>query len=380
MKIAIIGGGAAGMIAAATIAEKNPSTNITIIEKNKKLGQKVVLSGGGRCNITTTTTNVKELLENYPRGKKWLRFAMHEFGPSETYKWFEDHGVPLKEEGKRVFPKSDKGTDIIEMFSKLFASKGVEVIFNSNVKKVEKDQEQYIITLSDDQTIQADKVIITTGGGTSKLLENLSHTSTPLAPTLTSFITNEKWVATLAGVSIQKAKLKIKGDKKHEFTGPILFTHKGITGPAIFAISAMSAYEKCPIQLSIDLTPDTTYENLLAQAPNLSKFIPKSVAKKVLDNLDITPPSEGQELSKKDQNRITETVKNLSLTLTSRTPGTEIVTAGGIPLKEVDQKTMESKIHPGLYFAGEILDVDGFTGGYNLQNAWSTGRLAGSTI
>ena len=384
------------MMAAATIAEKNTKAEVVLIEKNTRLGRKVVISGGGRCNLTTSTKDIKELLKNYPRGAKWLRFGMHEFGPAETRKWFEKHGIPLKTESKRVFPKSNKGIDVVYAFTTIFTEKNVQVLYNKTVEEIEKAGDKFVITLPENQIIEVDKVIITAGGmaysetGSTGdgyyFAKSLGHKVTPLAPSLTSFISNEKWIKHLAGVSIPHSKLKISGEKKHEFEGPFLFTHKGITGPAIFALSALSAHEKTPMALFIDLVPEKDYDALKNEIEKSSKqslsktianYVPKSLAQSLLQNLNLDPKKIISETGKKDLNRLTESLKNLQITLESRTPGNEMVTAGGVDLKEVDEKTMQSKICPGLYFAGEILDTDGFTGGYNLQNAWATGKVAG---
>ena len=384
------------MMAAATITEKNSEDEVILIEKNTRLGRKVVISGGGRCNLTTSTSDIKELLENYPRGAKWLKFAMHEFGPKETYEWFEKNGIPLKTEKKRVFPKSNKGIDLVYAFTKIFTEKNVQVKYNKAVEEIEKEGDKFVLTFPENQIIEVDKVIITAGGiaysetGSTGdgyyFAKSLGHTVTQLSPSLTSFISDKEWIKDLAGVSIPHAKLKISGEEKYEFEGPFLFTHTGITGPAIFALSALSAHEKTPLQLLIDLVPEKDYNTLKDEVEKSQKksiektmaaYIPKSLANLLLQKLNLDSKKIISETSKKDLNRITETLKNLKITLTSRTPGNEMVTAGGVDLKEVDEKTMESKICPGLYFAGEILDVDGFTGGYNLQNAWATGKVAG---
>jgi hypothetical protein len=360
MKISIIGGGPAGMMAAATIAETNPSAKITIYEKNSKLGRKFIKTGGGRCNITTTITNVRDLMRNYPRGSKWLKYAMYEFGPEQTYKWFEDHGIKLKSEGKRVFPESEDGEQIIDMFMQIF--KSAKIHFNTEV--------------NDLNDVDADKIIITTGGKNGyNLAESVGHKITKLAPTLTSFIAD---VPDLSGVSIQKAKLTFLD---YNFTGPILFTHKGLTGPAIFAISAFTAFEDIENKiLSIDFIPDINVDQIRNEIQNnpkeklvkiFQKYIPKSLAELFAPNVNIS------ELSKQQIQQKIIHLKKLQFAIKGRTPGREIVTAGGVDTNEVDQKTMQSKLDPRIYFAGEVLNVDGLTGGFNLQIAWATGRLAG---
>ncbi|MFC1656287.1 NAD(P)/FAD-dependent oxidoreductase [Patescibacteria group bacterium] len=365
MKIAIIGGGAAGMMAAASSIEANPSNQITIYDKNAKLGRKLVATGGGRCNITTAITDINELLKNYPRGSRWLKFAMHEFGPKQTFEWFENHGIKLKTEGLRVFPASENGEDVVSMFLKIIKNAGATIKYGTEIKNLKE--------------LDADKIIITTGGKDGngcKLAESAGHKITPLAPTLTSFTAQ---LPKLSGVTIENAKLKLFG---HEFEGPFLFTHKGLTGPAVFAISAFTAYENLEkgAQLSVDFVPNLNEEQLkdiIQKNPKqkltkiFQSYIPKSLAK------ILAPDTNVNELSKKEIFNKIQHLKNHKFHITGRTPGREIVTAGGVDLNEVDSQTMQSKIDPKLYFAGEVLDVDGLTGGFNLQNAWVTGRLAG---
>lgn len=403
MKIIIIGAGAAGMMAAATIAE-NGSADVSIIEKNTVLGRKVVISGGGRCNLTTADNDVSSLGKAYPRGGKWLKFAMHEFGPSDVCKWFEEHGIPLKTEGLKIFPKSNKGTDVTELFDRLFRKMGVEVFYKTSVSKVSKVKDGFKVSFEDGRVESCNKLIITTGGSAYRhtgstgdgyaFAEELGHTIKPLAATLSSFASPEKWVCDLAGVSIKNARFKLIGEKKHEISGAFLFTHKGVSGPGIFALSSLAAFEEIskahPVKLFTDFAPDLSYDDLtsqlnnkIAQAPQktflriVNDYMPKSLLAVVFMRTGIDGGKVSSETPKKDISRFVEAVKNFEMTLNERTPGSEIVTAGGVDLKEVDQKTMESKICPGLYFAGELLDIDGFTGGYNLQSAWATGRLAG---
>lgn len=365
MKIAIIGGGAAGMMAAAAIVETNPSAKITIYEKNAQLGRKLVATGGGRCNLTTAITDISELLKNYPRGARWLRFAMHEFGPKQTYIWFEDHGVKLKTEGMRVFPVSENGEQIVDMFLRVM--KNVDIKYETEIGKLDK--------------LDADRVIITTGGKCGyELAKAVGHTITSLAPTLTSFIGE---VPKISGVSIENAKLRLFG---HEFEGPFLFTHRGITGPAVFAISAFTAYEKFDsgAELFVDFVPKIIREQLLKEIQQnpkerllkvIQKFVPKSLA----ELLVLNKLKRVNEISKKEIAKTIESLKSYKIQITGRTPGREIVTAGGVSLDEVDAKSMQSKLDSRLYFAGEVLDIDGLTGGFNLQNAWVTGMLAGES-
>ncbi len=376
----IIGGGAAGMMAAATICESDKDAHVVLIEKNARLGQKVAMTGGGRCNVTTGLNDIKEVLTKYPRGSRFLRYAMYEFPPEKMCEWIENHNVPLKtEEDMRVFPKSDKGDDIVGVFEEILRKSKAKILLKNKVKQVTKKGNKFLV-----DGMESDNVIITIGGEGHQLIEPLGHKITDLAASLSPFKTKEEWTHKLAGVSFQKAKLRIK---KHEFTGPILLTHQGITGPAVFAISALAAYEDLPMTLFVDFLPDLNQDALreelntaIKNEPQklfqkiLGKFVTKSFAKEMSDNRTCA------EIGKKDINKAVETIKNTQLTITGYTTGKEFVTAGGVDLREVDSKTMESKICPGLYFAGEVLDIDAFTGGFNLQAAWATGRLAGKNV
>lgn len=399
MKITIIGGGAAGMMAAVSASYANPSAKVWLLERNTKLGRKVVISGGGRCNLTTGTTDIHELMKNYPRGNKWLKFAMHSFSPQDCYDYFEEHGIPLKIEGNRVFPKSNNGEDVVEMFLKIFKERKVEIMYKKVVQNIEKDGDLFVIKLDNGTTIKSDKTILATGGSAYsqtgsqgdgyEFAKSLGHTITKLAPTLTSLNSNEKFIKSLAGVSTENAKLKLVAEQTYEFTGPFLFTHKGVTGPAVFAISAFSAYEnlkkgvnKKDVKLFIDFVPSLNREQLRSEITKNPKklfirVISRYVTKSLAEVFQIDKEKRVNEISKKEIAQALELLKNFPILITGRTAGREIVTAGGVNLEEINKKTMESLITPGLYFAGELLDVDGLTGGYNLQIAWATGKLSG---
>jgi len=401
MKILIVGAGAAGMMAAATIVETNCDAEVCIVEKNAVLGRKVIISGGGRCNLTTAENDIPELMKAYPRGSRWLRFVMHEFSPSAVYEWFEKHGIPLKTEGRKIFPKSNQGTDVTGMFQKIFEAQNVEVLLKTAVVSIQKADSGFKATFDGDKETFCDKLILTTGGHAYRhtgstgdgyaFVQALGHSINTLAATLNSFSVSEDWIADLAGVSIANAKFKVLGK---EISGAFLFTHKGISGPGVFALSSLVAFEECspnnPLPLSIDFLPELDYQKLTDKIQgNISEnpkkaisgivhgYLPKSVLAVMFKILGIDAAKSAAEVAKKDVTRLVEALKNFKMTLIERSAGAEIVTAGGVDLNEVDQKTMESKICPGLYFGGELLDVDGFTGGYNLQIAWATGRAAG---
>ncbi|MHB8831237.1 MAG: BaiN/RdsA family NAD(P)/FAD-dependent oxidoreductase [Patescibacteria group bacterium] len=405
MKTAIIGGGAAGLMSAATLLEANPKAEIFIIDKNDSLGKKVIISGGGRCNVTTGIQDIKVVLTKYPRGGKFLISAMHKFSPSDVYQWFESHGVPLKVEAdSRVFPRSNDGHDVVGVFEKLFKKSDVKLVLNTQVSNIKKIGKSFEVELKDKSPLLVDKVILTTGGQAYRqtgstgdgyaFATSLGHTITELAPSLSALFTQETWPAKVAGLSFQAAELHVK--PSHSTIGPLLFTHKGISGPAVFALSSLVAFEKFdakhPLEIAVDLFPDKQVTDLTSSIEAiklanprkswlnvLAEFVPKSLAEVICLELKIDGEKKSHDVSKKDLARCMDWLKGVPLHIISRSAGEEFVTAGGVNLKEVDPTTMQSKICPGLYFAGEILDIDGFTGGFNLQASWATGHLAGTS-
>ncbi|MBI5654644.1 aminoacetone oxidase family FAD-binding enzyme [Candidatus Uhrbacteria bacterium] len=425
MKIAIIGGGAAGTMAAAAAHETDPQAEIIILEKNDGLGKKVIISGGGRCNLTTGIKDIKTVLTKYPRGGKFLTKAMHRFSPESVWAWFESHGVPLKvEKDLRVFPVSNDGKDVVGVFGKIFRDPKINVRFKVQVMGIKKEPDGFEILVKEGKPFSVDKVILTTGGQAYRqtgstgdgyaFAQSLGHSLTPLAPSLSALFTREKWVADLAGVSIERAGLACRPERsgaelkdlskkgpsasseRHSVVGPFIFTHKGISGPAVFALSSLIAFEPIssddPLPVSIDFFPDRKLPEVLESVWfHLDKYpkksltnvigalLPKSLAFRVCLSAGLDPESPASACNKKGAERLAQIMKGFMLHTISRSPGEEFVTAGGVDLKEVDPSTMESKICPGLYLAGEILDIDGFTGGFNLQSAWATGRLAGES-
>jgi predicted Rossmann fold flavoprotein len=409
-RIAIIGGGAAGLICAATLIEHGSKAEIHLFERNPILGAKVIISGGGRCNVTTGITDKKVLFSKYTRGADFLKTSFYDFPPEKVVEWFESHGVPLKnEEDNRVFPKSDDGKDVVGAFERLFTRQKVRIQLNEAVKSVAP-----INGLFDVETNKAfyqfDTIVLTTGGNAYQhtgskgdgyaFAKECGHTITKLGPSLNSFLTQEEWPKNLSGISLENAKLEAIAEdgQKKTATGPIIFTHFGLSGPATFALSSHLAFttitKDSPV--TIHLTPvegrshdewdrvlqKKFQENGARQVHNiLSEFFPGRLADTILELASINLTKKAAELSKQDRKRIVELLSGkLSMNFITRRPGDEFVTAGGVSLSEVDDKTMESKIMPGLYFAGEILDIDGVTGGFNLQSSWATGRVAGRSI
>ena len=407
-KIAVVGGGAAGMMAAAAIKEAAPDAEVWLFEKNAYLGAKVIISGGGRCNVTTGIFDVRKLLENYPRGAKFLMSAMFRLPPEKVMAWFEDRGVRLKiEEDLRVFPVSNNGKEVVAALESELREKGVQIVLNANVAEVGKEGGQFLVGLKNGERHSFDGMVLTTGGNAYRhtgstgdgyaFAKALGHTITPLAASLHSFLVGEKWVAKVAGVSFEKVEVTLKpfdGKQVYKRGGPLVFTHHGVSGPVIFALSSMAAYEdfskEKPLAVKINFFPDETAEMLkkrLAEAMEhhgakrvvnfLDMFLPKSLCEVFTEILGIQPELVAARLNREQLAKILDLLQGLTLGAVGRGAGDEFVTAGGVDLNEVNTNTMESKICPGLYFAGEILDIDGFTGGFNLQASWATGMLAG---
>ncbi len=412
MKIAIIGGGAAGLMAAATIRELSPEHEIFLIEKNNGLGKKVIISGGGRCNVTTGITDVRTVLTRYPRGEKFLNSAIRQFPPAEVYAWFEAHGVPLKiEDDLRVFPQSNDGKDIVRVFEEILDDPSVHVLLGTNVVRISSLRGTNKFELyfqGQSSPLLVDRLIITTGGQAYRhtgstgdgyaFAQALGHTITSLAPSLNAFFTHETWPQEISGLSFQRATITahMQNGRSASYTGPFLFTHKGVSGPAVFAVSSLVAFEAYdanqPLKISIDLFPDQSIEEIqtritkqIATSPKknlvnaMLGFIPKSFTEILCAQLKLTLNKHAGEFSKRDVLRCAQWLKAIPLHVIARGAGDEFVTAGGVSLQEVNPSTMESTRCPELFFAGEVLDIDGFTGGFNLQASWATGRLAGES-
>ncbi len=411
--IAIVGGGAAGMMAAASAVEQRPDLRVMLFERNPRLGAKVIISGGGRCNVTTGDSDVRRVLSRYPRGGRWLRHAMYSFPPDAVVRWFEEHGVPLKvEDDLRVFPVSDNGRDVVGVFERIFEAHSIDVRLRSSVTAIEREEAGgFVVRTGGGWSGRFDAVVITTGGAAFRhtgsqgdgfrFARALGHEVTPLFPSLNAYVVREAWAHGLAGVSFADAGLRIPArapsGNTYSFRGAVLFTHAGITGPAVFALCALAATETYsgdrPMPLTINLLPELNAEtagDLLRQrfesmggrgvANVLDTLLPRSVCPVLCTLAGVEPDTRAARVSRIERQRLASAITALPLTVIGRRNGEEFVTAGGIRTDEVDPRTMESRLVPGLSFAGEVLDVDGFTGGYNLQAAWATGRLAGLAV
>lgn len=391
-KIAIIGAGPAGLMAAVRASEKN---QVTIFEKNEKIGKKLFITGKGRCNITNNCS-LDELLNNVCKNNKFLYSAFSNFDNFDTMKFFEDRGLNLKvERGDRVFPKSDKSSDVIKIFEKEIKSKNIDLRLNHQVKKISKNNDIFLV----DQE-EFDKVIIATGGLTYKstgstgdgyeFAKNFNHKINKIYPSLVG-IKLKNVEESLQGLSLKNVRLTVKRNKKIIYTeiGEMMFTHFGITGPLVLSASAFIS-GKDKIKMYIDLKPGLDYEKLDLRilrdfnentgkmAKNsLDKLLPKSLIPIVADRANLKDIITS-ELKKEIRQKLVEEIKNFKIEYDDLYDlDTGIVTRGGVDLKSINPKSMESNIVDGLYFCGEVLDIDALTGGFNLQIAWSTGFVAG---
>lgn len=382
----IVGGGAAGVFASIQAKIIRPDAKVLLLEKSAVLLAKVKVSGGGRCNVTHACFDPNQLVQNYPRGHLELRGPFHRFQPRNTIEWFESRGVTLKAEADgRIFPTTDSSQTIIDCLLGEAKKLGVEILMRQKVDKIIKSD------CFEVGSFKSHKLLLATGSAPDghKWAEELRHTIQPPVPSLFTFNVPESPLKSLSGISVQNAEVKIIGTPFKQ-KGPLLITHFGFSGPAVLKLSAWAArtlHEKdYHFEISIDWLSDLSetkiYEKLL--------FLKTSTPNRPLDNVFGLPKNLWKTLIP-DERRLNDiSLKDLQLYAKKlhadvyqvqgkTTHKEEFVTCGGITLKEIDFKTMESKVCPGLYFAGEILDIDGVTGGFNFQSAWTTGYIAGSS-
>ncbi len=398
-KVIIIGGGAAGFFAAITIAEKNPNMEVVILEKGDKVLQKVKISGGGRCNVTHACFTPKELVEFYPRGKKELLGPFHQFMTGDTMEWFDNRGVPLKiEEDNRVFPESNSSQSIIDCLTESAKKTGVILELNQNVDSIKKNDSQFIIKTSNQEFI-ADKLLIASGSNPKiwKLISKLGHKIISPVPSLFTFNINDNRIKEIPGVSVSNATVGLI-DSKFETNGPVLITHWGLSGPAVLKLSAFGAillaeknYQYGVKVNWLSKSFDTVLHKLkILKRENpkkqiIVKSVFKDIPKRLWENLvlasEIKKGQRWADVSNKQFENLANQLTNTILNAYGKTTfKEEFVTAGGIDLKEINFKRFESKINKNLFFAGEILNIDAVTGGFNFQNAWTGGFIAGNAI
>ena len=398
-KVIIIGGGAAGFFAAITIAETNPNLEVLILEKGDRVLQKVKISGGGRCNVTHACFTPSELIENYPRGEKELLGPFHQFMTGDTMEWFENRGVPLKvEEDNRVFPESNSSQTIMNCLTSSAADAGVKLILNQNVENIEKKNSQFVIKTNSQEFI-ADKLLIASGSNPKiwRLVGKLGHKIIDPVPSLFTFNISDNRIKDIPGVSVPNATVSIM-DTKFENSGPVLITHWGISGPAVLKLSSLGAvflanknyqYQVRVNWLSKSFDTVLLYlkkskkENPKKQIIVKSSFkdIPKRLWEKLALASEINLDQRWADVSNKQLESLSNQLTNTIFDAYGKTTfKEEFVTAGGVDLKEINFKRFESKINENLFFAGEVLNIDAVTGGFNFQNAWTGGFITGKAI
>ena len=401
--LVVIGGGAAGFFAAVNAARMKPGLQVILIEKSSKLLSKVRVSGGGRCNVTHACFSNRELAGFYPRGSRELVQAFARFAPDDTVKWFESRGVELKtEDDGRMFPVTDDSQTIIDCLMTEAEKYGVDIVTNVGVHSIEKDEEGWKIAFSDSiPALHTHNVLIATGGSRSmdgyRWLEKLGHTIVPPVPSLFTFNMPGNPVTALMGVSMQPVAVRIK-DTAIETEGPLLITHWGMSGPAVLKASAVGARvlaEKnyrftAQINWLTGFNEEEVFDDLCwykmqhpaQKAVNTTHLhVPKRLWEFLVGKSGISAEQKWGDIPHKLIRKLATTLTGDTYEVNGKTTfKEEFVTCGGINLKEVDFRTMESRLQPGLYFAGEVLDVDGLTGGFNFQNAWTTGYIVATAV
>ncbi len=405
-KVIVIGGGAAGMMAACMAAVEG--AHVTLLEKNEKTGKKIYITGKGRCNLTNACQR-EEFLENVITNPKFLYSAFAQLDNQAVMNFFEKAGCRLKtERGDRVFPVSDHSSDVIAALNGELKKNRVQVMLHTEVSELLLEEGSIKgVLLSDGKKLHADAVIIATGGrsyestGSTgdgyRFAKQAGHTIKDLRPSLVPFVVKEEWCKKLQGLSLKNVAVTLKKEKKkiYEGFGEMLFTHFGVSGPLILSASSFytAKYNGQEALLTIDLKPAMDREqldkrilrdfeeNAGKQFKNaLDQLLPAKLIPVMVELSGIDPHKKTNEVTKKERSRLLELFKELKLTVNGcRGYGEAIITGGGVNVKEIDPKTMGSRLVNGLYFAGEVMDVDALTGGFNLQIAWSTGALAGKS-
>ena len=406
--IAIIGGGASGIFASLRCAEvakaKKIDVDIRVFEASTKFLKKVRISGGGRCNVTHNIFEVNAFCLNYPRGQKELLSPFQKFQATDTVKWFEERGVDLKhEDDGRMFPVTDNSETIIDCFMQEASKHEIKLLNKMNVKSLKKLGDGKIsLFINDDESFIADSVLIATGSmpGGYRLAKNLGHSITEIAPSLFTFKIQDEILEGLSGTSFSQASLtlQIDGAKPFEQKGPLLITHWGLSGPALLKLSAWAAREMMHTNYKAKITVNwlgierrDDAEKLLNTIKNnntktsVGNAYPSELTKRfwlqLLIKCDISKEKNWSEISKKEFHLIMKNLFSCELDVLGKSRfKEEFVECGGINLKEINFKTMESKVCSGLYFSGEVMDIDGITGGFNFQSAWTSGWIAGNNM
>ena len=401
-RIVIVGGGAAGFFAAITCAEAAPDYQVTLLEKGPQFLAKVRISGGGRCNVTHACFDPHQLSTFYPRGGQALLGPFNQFQPADTVAWFESRGVELKTESDgRMFPVTDSSRTIIDCLVRAAQYAGVELLVNQSVERVLRNPGGFQLSMANGETICCDRLMLATGGcraaAAGALPVSLGHTLEPPVPSLFTFHVTTAWVRDLAGVSVEKVQVSVPELKLCEH-GPLLLTHQGVSGPSVLRLSAWGAralfqthYE---FPLRINWLPHLDESGLSGALDRLRTAEPA----RLIVNVPLAPLSSRlwerlvlasgiaretrwAHLSNPGKHQLIQQFTRTELPVSGKTLNQdEFVTCGGVRLSEVSFKSMESRLCPGLYFGGELLDIDGLTGGFNFQAAWTTGWLAGRAM
>ena len=401
-RLIVIGGGAAGFFCAANAARLNPALEVIILEKSNKLLSKVKVSGGGRCNVTHACYSIADMIKKYPRGSAFLKKAFHHFFTNDTIAWFKERGVVLKTETDgRMFPVTDNSQTIIDCLMNDANKYAVEVRMNQEVKGIYSNEGKWNLLMKDDTVLPADFICIASGGYPKILqyswLKKSEHSIEEPVPSLFTFNMPGNPVTALMGVSVENVSVKIVGSKLTE-EGPLLITHWGMSGPAILKLSAWGAREfatgNYEFTILINWIPDFN-ENSLREKIQKLRFelasqkiinrnpfgLPNRLWEYLLIQSGVQADLRWADLPAKEQNKLIKNLCANEYAVKGKTTfKEEFVTSGGIQLNEIDFNTMQSKKHPALFFAGEIINVDGITGGYNFQNAWTTGWIAAKAI
>lgn len=405
-KVIVIGGGAAGMMAA--VAASDNGHRVVLYEKNEKMGKKLFITGKGRCNVTNAA-DMETLFQNVCTNEKFLYSAFYQYDNQAVMDFLEKSGCPLKiERGERVFPVSDHSSDVINAFQRALKSRNVEICLNTEVKEVLTESTKFVgVRLANGQEITADGCIVCTGGisyastGSTgdgyRFAKETEHRFIDPRPALVPLETKEEWCRELMGLSLRNVSLRMMNGKKelYEGFGEMLFTHFGVSGPLVLSASSFYGKRKSDeVQLFIDLKPALTEEQLdkrilrdFDESKNkqfknaLGGLFPTKLIPVMIQLSGIHPDKKVNEITKEERKTFLQMIKNLPLTVTgTRSFAEAIITQGGVSVKDINPSTMESKLIKGLYFAGEVLDLDAMTGGFNLQIAWSTGHLAGESV
>jgi len=399
-RVIVVGGGAAGFFAAVTAAEQlGAGGEVTIYEATAHPLAKVRVSGGGRCNVTHACFEPRELVKRYPRGGRELLGAFHRWQPRDTVAWFAERGVELKtEEDGRMFPVTDDSATIVDCLTRAAEQAGVRLVTSMGVRKAERAGGGFWVTLTDGTGVRCERLVMATGGNRSSvgftIAEALGHAIEPLVPSLFTFHIDDARLIGLSGVSLENAGASVPGTKLRE-SGPLLITHWGLSGPAVLKLSAWGARELAAANyefpLTVNFAPPHTRDSLQrelagAREKNLRKQIatwsPLPMPQRLWERLATSAGIAATTTWNGVSNAALATLATQLTAAEFKVVGKslfkeEFVTCGGVRLSEVDFKAMESRVCPGLHFAGEVLDIDGVTGGFNFQSAWTTGRLAG---